>query len=116
VFLYIPIIRIFLQFGTTGKPGIVAYQDMLSHLKFSRNGQKKTDFGKASDMGWQQLHSFGRSLLNRNTTIIFEGKPKRLMRVRFENFEHKGYHVLLQPPSEPSKKEDPDGESSNNMI
>lgn len=69
--------------GTTGKPkGIVRDTGgYVTALKFSMQyiyGVKPTDvFWAASDVGWVVGHSFivYGPLLNRNTTIIFEGKP-----------------------------------------
>lgn len=69
--------------GTTGKPkGVV--RDNGGHavaMKFSMKniyGAKEGEtFWAASDIGWAVGHSYSvyGSLINRNTTIIFEGKP-----------------------------------------
>jgi propionyl-CoA synthetase len=75
--------------GTTGKPkGIV--RDTGGYavaLKFSMKHiyNVKTSFWAASDMGWAVVTAtlYG-PLINRNTTIVFEGKPiKTLMPARF---------------------------------
>ena len=108
--------------GTTGKPkGIVrdtgAYA---TALKFSMQyiyGVKPDDvFWAASDVGWVVGHSFivYGPLINRNTTIIFEGKPIRtpdastFWRVIAE---HK-VNVMFTAPTaiRAIKKEDPNGE------
>lgn len=108
--------------GTTGKPkGIVrdtgAYA---TALKFSMQyiyGLKPDDvFWAASDVGWVVGHSFivYGPLINRNTTIIFEGKPIRtpdastFWRVIAE---HK-VNVMFTAPTaiRAIKKEDPNGE------
>lgn len=108
--------------GTTGKPkGIVrdtgAYA---TALKFSMQyiyGLKPDDvFWAASDVGWVVGHSFivYGPLINRNATIIFEGKPIRtpdastFWRVIAE---HK-VNVMFTAPTaiRAIKKEDPNGE------
>jgi len=69
--------------GTTGKPkGIVRDSGgYATALKFSMNYvygvQQDEVFWAASDVGWVVGHSFivYGPLINRNTTIIFEGKP-----------------------------------------
>ncbi|MES2412066.1 MAG: acetate--CoA ligase [Bacteroidota bacterium] len=108
--------------GTTGKPkGIV--RDTGGYavaLKFSM--QKIYDakpgevFWAASDVGWVVGHSFivYGPLINRNTTIIFEGKPVRtpdsstFWRVIAE---HKVSVMFTAPTAiRAIKKEDPNGE------
>jgi propionyl-CoA synthetase len=56
-------------------------------------------------------------LLNRNTTIIFEGKPiKNSWYVLENNFEHKVGTMFTATAIRAIKKEDPTENSSNNMI
>ncbi len=108
--------------GTTGKPKGVA-RDTGGHataLKFAMKyhyGMEPGDvFWAASDFGWAVGHSFMAygPLLNRNTTIVFEGKP--LMTPDAGTFwrvisEHK-VNVMFTAPTaiRAIKKEDPDGE------
>ena len=108
--------------GTTGKPkGIV--RDTGGYaiaLKYSMNyiyGLKPDDvFWAASDVGWVVGHSFivYGPLINRNTTIIFEGKPIRtpdsstFWRVIEE---HKVNAMFTAPTAiRAIKKEDPNGD------
>jgi propionyl-CoA synthetase len=71
--------------GTTGKPkGIVRDTGgYVTALKFSMKyvyGMKQDEvFWAASDVGWVVGHSYITygPLLNRNTTVVFEGKPVR---------------------------------------
>jgi propionyl-CoA synthetase len=108
--------------GTTGKPkGIV--RDTGGYavaLKFSMEyiyGLKQNEvFWAASDVGWVVGHSFivYGPLLNRNTTIIFEGKPIKtpdastFWRVIAE---HKVGVMFTAPTAiRAIKKEDPKGE------
>jgi len=108
--------------GTTGKPkGIV--RDTGGYtvaLKFSMNyiyGAKQDEvFWAASDVGWVVGHSYivYGPLINRNTTIIFEGKPIRtpdastFWRVIAE---HKVNTMFTAPTAiRAIKKEDPNGE------
>jgi len=108
--------------GTTGKPkGIV--RDTAGYavaLKFSMQkiyGVKPDEvFWAASDVGWVVGHSFivYGPLINRNTTIIFEGKPIKtpdastFWRVVAE---HKVSAMFTAPTAiRAIKKEDPNGE------
>lgn len=108
--------------GTTGKPkGIV--RDTGGYavaLKFSMQkvyGVKEDEvFWAASDVGWVVGHSYivYGPLINRNTTIIFEGKPIRtpdastFWRVIAE---HKVNAMFTAPTAiRAIKKEDPNGE------
>jgi propionyl-CoA synthetase len=108
--------------GTTGKPkGIV--RDTGGYaiaLKYSMNyiyGLKPDDvFWAASDVGWVVGHSFivYGPLLNRNTTIIFEGKPIRTPdSSTFWRIieEHKVNAMFTAPTAiRAIKKEDPNGD------
>jgi propionyl-CoA synthetase len=79
--------------GTTGKPkGVV--RDTGGYavaLKFSMqsiyNVKAGEVFWAASDVGWVVGHSFivYGPLINRNTSILFEGKPIKNRDVRLEN-------------------------------
>ena len=108
--------------GTTGKPkGVV--RDTGGYavaLKFSMthiyNIKPDEVFWAASDVGWVVGHSFivYGPLINRNTTLIFEGKPIRtpdastFWRVIAE---HKVNAMFTAPTAiRAIKKEDPDGE------
>ena len=108
--------------GTTGKPkGVV--RDNGGHavaMKFAiKNiyGAKEGEtFWAASDIGWAVGHSFSvyAPLINRNTTVIFEGKPigtpdaGTFWRVIEE---HKVSVMFTAPTAiRAIKKEDPDGE------
>ncbi|MFV8369046.1 acetate--CoA ligase [Flavobacterium sp. LB2R40] len=107
--------------GTTGKPkGIV--RDTGGYavaLKFSMrhiyNVKEAETFWAASDMGWAVGHSYilYGPLLNRNTTIIFEGKPiKTPDASTFWRIisEHKVGTMFTAPTAiRAIKKEDPDG-------
>lgn len=108
--------------GTTGKPkGIVRDTGgYATSLKFSMQkiyGVKEGEiFWAASDVGWVVGHSFivYGPLLNRNTTIIFEGKPiKTPDASTFWRIisEHK-VNVMFTAPTaiRAIKKEDPNGE------
>jgi propionyl-CoA synthetase len=112
--------------GTTGKPkGIV--RDTGGHcvaLKFSMkhiyNTMPGEVFWAASDIGWAVGHSYTvyGPLLNRNTTIVFEGKPVRtpdastFWRVISE---HKVRTMFTAPTAiRAIKKEDPNGEFIKN--
>ena len=108
--------------GTTGKPkGIVrdtgGYTTVLKYSMQYIYGTKPDEvFWAASDVGWVVGHSFivYGPLINRNTTIIFEGKPIRtpdastFWRVIAE---HK-VNVMFTAPTaiRAIKKEDPNGE------
>jgi propionyl-CoA synthetase len=108
--------------GTTGKPkGVV--RDTGGYavaLKFSMthiyNVQQDAVFWAASDVGWVVGHSFivYGPLINRSTTIIFEGKPIKtpdastFWRVIAE---HKVTAMFTAPTAiRAIKKEDPDGD------
>ena len=108
--------------GTTGKPkGIVRDTGgYVVALKFSMQkiyGVKEDEvFWAASDVGWVVGHSYivYGPLINRNTTIIFEGKPIRtpdastFWRVIAE---HKVNAMFTAPTAiRAIKKEDPNGE------
>lgn len=108
--------------GTTGKPkGIVrdtgGYATALKYSMQYIYGAKPDEvFWAASDVGWVVGHSYivYGPLINRNTTIIFEGKPIRtpdastFWRVIAE---HK-VNVMFTAPTaiRAIKKEDPNGE------
>lgn len=108
--------------GTTGKPkGIV--RDTGGYaiaLKYSMNyiyGLKPDDvFWAASDVGWVVGHSFivYGPLINRNTSIIFEGKPIRTPdSSTFWRIieEHKVNAMFTAPTAiRAIKKEDPNGD------
>jgi propionyl-CoA synthetase len=108
--------------GTTGKPkGIVRDSGgYATALKFSMQyiyGVKQDEvFWAASDVGWVVGHSYivYGPLLNRNTTILFEGKPIKtpdastFWRVISE---HKVATMFTAPTAiRAIKKEDPNGE------
>ncbi|WP_291128654.1 acetate--CoA ligase [Flavobacterium sp. UBA7682] len=108
--------------GTTGKPkGIV--RDTGGYavaLKFSMQkiyGVKPGEvFWAASDVGWVVGHSFivYGPLINRNTTIIFEGKPIRTPDAStfWRIIEEHKVSVMFTAPTaiRAIKKEDPNGE------
>jgi len=108
--------------GTTGKPkGIV--RDTGGHataLKFSMQYiygvQEDEVFWAASDIGWAVGHSYTiyGPLFNRNTSIIFEGKPVRTPDAStFWRIisEHKVSVMFTAPTAiRAIKKEDPNGE------
>lgn len=112
--------------GTTGKPkGIVRDTGgYATALKFSMKyiyGTKPDEvFWAASDMGWAVGHSYilYGPLLNRNTTIIFEGKPVKTPDAStFWRIisEHKVATMFTAPTAiRAIKKEDPDGEFIKN--
>ena len=108
--------------GTTGKPKGVA-RDTGGHavaLKFSMKyhyGMLPGEtFWAASDFGWAVGHSFMvyGPLINRNTTVVFEGKP--VMTPDAGTFwrviaEHRVNAMFTAPTAiRAIKKEDPDGE------
>ena len=108
--------------GTTGKPKGVA-RDTGGHataLQFSMKHvygiEKGETFWAASDFGWAVGHSYMvyGPLLNRNTTIVFEGKP--IMTPDAGTFwrvisEHKVNAMFTAPTAiRAIKKEDPNGE------
>lgn len=107
--------------GTTGKPkGIVrdtgGYATVLKFsMRYIYNVNEGEVFWAASDMGWAVGHSYilYGPLLNRNTTVIFEGKPIKtpdastFWRVIAE---HKVSVMFTAPTAiRAIKKEDPDG-------
>ncbi len=108
--------------GTTGKPkGIVRDTGgYATALKFSMQyiyGVKQDEvFWAASDVGWVVGHSFivYGPLINRNTTIIFEGKPIRTPDAStFWRMidEHRVSTMFTAPTAiRAIKKEDPNGE------
>ena len=108
--------------GTTGKPkGIVrdtgGYAVALKFsMKYIYNVKEDETFWAASDMGWAVGHSYilYGPLLNRNTSIIFEGKPiKTPDASTFWRIisEHKVGTMFTAPTAiRAIKKEDPDGE------
>lgn len=108
--------------GTTGKPkGIVrdtgGYAVALKFsMKYIYNVKEDETFWAASDMGWAVGHSYilYGPLLNRNTTIIFEGKPiKTPDASTFWRIisEHKVGTMFTAPTAiRAIKKEDPEGE------
>ncbi len=108
--------------GTTGKPkGIVrdtgGYTTVLKfsmqHIYDAKEGEV---FWAASDVGWVVGHSYivYGPLINRNTTILFEGKPIRTPNA--STFwrviaEHKVSVMFTAPTAiRAIKKEDPNGE------
>ena len=111
--------------GTTGKPkGIVRDTGgYATALKFSMRyiyGAKQDEvFWAASDMGWVVGHSYivYGPLINRNTTIIFEGKPIKTPDA--SSFwrvisEHKVSIMFTAPTAiRAIKKEDPNGDFIN---
>ncbi|KAA0126976.1 propionyl-CoA synthetase [Chryseobacterium sp. SN22] len=108
--------------GTTGKPKGITRDTggYATALKFSMNyiyGVKPGEtYWAASDFGWAVGHSFSvyGPLINRNTTIIFEGKP--VMTPDAGTFwriisEYKVSVMFTAPTAiRAIKKEDPDGE------
>ena len=108
--------------GTTGKPkGIVrdtgGYAVALKFsMKYIYNVKEGETFWAASDMGWAVGHSYilYGPLLNRNSTIIFEGKPiKTPDASTFWRIisDHKVGTMFTAPTAiRAIKKEDPDGE------
>lgn len=108
--------------GTTGKPkGIVrdtgGYAVALKFsMKYIYNVKEDEVFWAASDVGWVVGHSFivYAPLINRNTTIIFEGKPiKTPDASTFWRIieEHKVNTMFTAPTAiRAIKKEDPNGD------
>jgi len=107
--------------GTTGKPkGIVrdtgGYATILKYsMQYIYNVKPDEVFWAASDVGWVVGHSYivYGPLINRNTTIIFEGKPIKtpdastFWRVIAE---HKVNAIFTAPTAiRAIKKEDPNG-------
>lgn len=112
--------------GTTGKPkGIVrdtgGYCTALKFsMKYIYNAQPGETFWAASDIGWAVGHSYTvyGPLINRNATIVFEGKPVRtpdastFWRVISE---HQVRTMFTAPTAiRAIKKEDPNGEFIQN--
>ena len=107
--------------GTTGKPkGVV--RDTGGHatalkftMKYHYGMQEGETFWAASDFGWAVGHSYMvyAPLINRNTTIVFEGKP--IMTPDAGTFwriisEHKVNAMFTAPTAiRAIKKEDPNG-------
>ena len=108
--------------GTTGKPkGIIRDTGgYATALKFSMNyvyGVHSGDvFWAASDVGWVVGHSYivYGPLLNRNTTVLFEGKPIRTPDAStfWRIIEEYKVKVMFTAPTaiRAIKKEDPNGE------
>ncbi len=108
--------------GTTGKPkGIVRDTGgYATALKFSMNYHYAIPSGEtfwaASDFGWAVGHSYSvyAPLINRNTTIVFEGKP--VMTPDAGTFwriiSEYGVSIMFTAPTaiRAIKKEDPNGE------
>ncbi|WP_396199381.1 propionyl-CoA synthetase [Flavobacterium sp.] len=108
--------------GTTGKPkGIVrdtgGYATALKYSMEHIYGAKPDEvFWAASDVGWVVGHSYivYGPLLNRNTTIIFEGKPIRTPDAStfWRVIEEHKVNVMFTAPTaiRAIKKEDPNGD------
>ncbi len=108
--------------GTTGKPkGIIRDTGgYATALKFSMKyiyGVEQGDvFWAASDVGWVVGHSYivYGPLLNRNTTVLFEGKPIRTPDAStfWRVIEEHKVKVMFTAPTaiRAIKKEDPNGE------
>ena len=108
--------------GTTGKPkGVIRDSGgYATALKFSMKQVYGVEEGEvywaASDVGWVVGHSYIAygPLLNRNTTVLFEGKPIKTPNA--STFwrvisEHKVSTMFTAPTAiRAIKKEDPDGE------
>ncbi len=107
--------------GTTGKPkGIVRDTGgYATALKFSMqhiyNVKPGETFWAASDMGWAVGHSYTLygPLINRNATVIFEGKPVRTPDAStfWRVISDHGVSVMFTAPTaiRAIKKEDPEG-------
>lgn len=108
--------------GTTGKPkGIVRDTGgYATALKFSMekiyNSKPDEVFWAASDVGWVVGHSYivYGPLINRNTTIIFEGKPIKTPDAStfWRIIEEHQVNTMFTAPTaiRAIKKEDPNGE------
>lgn len=108
--------------GTTGKPkGIVrdtgGYATALKYsMQYIYDVKQEEVFWAASDVGWVVGHSFivYGPLINRNTTIIFEGKPIRTPDAStfWRVIEEHKVSVMFTAPTaiRAIKKEDPNGE------
>ncbi|MBP6100380.1 MAG: AMP-binding protein, partial [Flavobacterium sp.] len=108
--------------GTTGKPkGIVRDSGgYATSLKFSMNHiygvQPGEVFWAASDVGWVVGHSFivYGPLINRNTTIVFEGKPIKTPDAStfWRIIEAHKVNTMFTAPTaiRAIRKEDPDGQ------
>lgn len=108
--------------GTTGKPkGIIrdtgGYATaLLFSMKYIYDSKPDEVFWAASDMGWAVGHSYilYGPLLNRNASVIFEGKPIRTPdSSTFWRMisEHKVTTMFTAPTAiRAIKKEDPEGE------
>ena len=108
--------------GTTGKPkGIIrdtgGYATALQFSMQNIYGAEKGDvFWAASDVGWVVGHSYivYGPLINRNTTIIFEGKPIRTPDAStfWRIIEEHKVNIMFTAPTaiRAIKKEDPKGD------
>jgi propionyl-CoA synthetase len=108
--------------GTTGKPkGIVrdtgGYATALKYSMQNIYGVKENEvFWAASDVGWVVGHSFivYGPLINRNATVVFEGKPIRTPDAStfWRVIEEHKVNVMFTAPTaiRAIKKEDPNGE------
>ena len=108
--------------GTTGKPkGIVrdtgGYATALKYSMQYIYGVKENEvFWAASDVGWVVGHSFivYGPLINRNATVVFEGKPIRTPDAStfWRVIEEHKVNVMFTAPTaiRAIKKEDPNGE------
>lgn len=108
--------------GTTGKPkGIVrdtgGYTTALKYsMEHIYSAKPDEVFWAASDVGWVVGHSYivYGPLLNRNTTIIFEGKPIRTPDAStfWRVIEEHKVNVMFTAPTaiRAIKKEDPNGD------
>ncbi|RAR70703.1 acetate--CoA ligase [Flavobacterium aciduliphilum] len=108
--------------GTTGKPkGIVrdtgGYATALKFsMKYIYGSQQDEVFWAASDVGWVVGHSYivYGPLLNRNTTIIFEGKPIKTPDAStfWRIIDDHQVRIMFTAPTaiRAIKKEDPQGE------
>ena len=108
--------------GTTGKPkGIVrdtgGYATALKYSMQYIYGVKEDEvFWAASDVGWVVGHSFivYGPLINRNTTIIFEGKPIKTPDAStfWRIIEEHKVNIMFTAPTaiRAIKKEDPNGD------
>lgn len=108
--------------GTTGKPkGIIrdtgGYATALKYSMKAVYGVEEGDvYWAASDVGWVVGHSYivYAPLLNRNTTILFEGKPIKTPDAStfWRIIEENKVKVMFTAPTaiRAIKKEDPNGE------
>ena len=108
--------------GTTGKPkGIIrdtgGYATALKFsMKYVYGVEPGEVFWAASDVGWVVGHSYIAygPLLNRNTTVLFEGKPIRTPNAAtfWRIIDEHSVSVMFTAPTaiRAIKKEDPEGE------